>query len=72
VELYLHSHNTPSWLGAQLKYRDNFTSTFKKGEVEKVWRGVHKEQFRNLCSSLDIKVEAKFSLYLIKYHSMKA
>jgi hypothetical protein len=21
--------NTPSWLGAQLKYRDNFTFTFK-------------------------------------------
>jgi hypothetical protein len=25
VELYLHSPNTPSWRGAQLKYRDNFT-----------------------------------------------
>jgi hypothetical protein len=25
VELYLHSPNTPSWLGAQLKHRDNFT-----------------------------------------------
>jgi hypothetical protein len=28
VELYLHSHNTPSWRGAQLKHRDNFTFTF--------------------------------------------
>jgi hypothetical protein len=29
MELYLHSPNTPSWLGAQLKkYRDNFTFTF--------------------------------------------
>jgi hypothetical protein len=25
VELYLHSSNTPSWRGVQLKHRDNFT-----------------------------------------------
>jgi hypothetical protein len=25
VELYLHSPNTPSWRGAHLKHRDNFT-----------------------------------------------
>jgi hypothetical protein len=25
VELYLHSTNTPSWRGALLKHRDNFT-----------------------------------------------
>jgi hypothetical protein len=25
VELYFHSPNTPSWRGAQLKHRDNFT-----------------------------------------------
>jgi len=24
-ELYLHSPNTPSWSGAQLKHRDHFT-----------------------------------------------
>jgi hypothetical protein len=24
VELYLHSPNTPSWRGAQLRHRDNF------------------------------------------------
>jgi hypothetical protein len=28
VELYFHSPNTPSWRGAQLKHRDNFTFTF--------------------------------------------
>jgi hypothetical protein len=28
VELYLHSPNTPSWRGAQLKHRDNFTLPF--------------------------------------------
>jgi hypothetical protein len=27
VELYLHSPNTPSWRGAQLKHRNNFTFT---------------------------------------------
>jgi hypothetical protein len=25
VEIYLHSSSTPSWCGAQLKHRDNFT-----------------------------------------------
>jgi hypothetical protein len=28
MELYLRFPNTPSWRGAQLKYRDNFTFTF--------------------------------------------
>jgi hypothetical protein len=28
VELYLYSPNMPSWHGAQLKHRDNFTFTF--------------------------------------------
>jgi hypothetical protein len=28
VELYLHSTNTPSWRGALLTHRDNFTFTF--------------------------------------------
>jgi hypothetical protein len=27
VELYLHSPSAPSWRGAQLKHRDNFTFT---------------------------------------------
>jgi hypothetical protein len=27
VELYIYSLNTPSWRGAQLKHRDNFTFT---------------------------------------------
>jgi len=27
VELYLYSPDTPSWRGAQLKHRDNFTFT---------------------------------------------
>jgi hypothetical protein len=28
VQLYIHSPNTPSYLGAQLKQRDNFTFAF--------------------------------------------
>jgi hypothetical protein len=28
VQLYLYSPTTPSWRGAQLKHRDNFTFTF--------------------------------------------
>jgi hypothetical protein len=32
VELYLHSPNTPSWRGAQLKRGDNFTFTFIQNE----------------------------------------
>jgi len=27
MEIYLHSPNTPSWRGAQLKHRGNFTLT---------------------------------------------
>jgi hypothetical protein len=27
VEVYLHFPNSPSWRGAQLKYRDKFTFT---------------------------------------------
>jgi len=30
VELYLHSPNTPSWRGAHLKHRDNFTLVYRK------------------------------------------
>jgi hypothetical protein len=35
VELYIHSPNTPSWRGAQLKHRDNFTFTFTDDYKEK-------------------------------------
>jgi hypothetical protein len=40
MELYLYSSNIPSWRGAQLKHRDNFTFTlwrtsrFKKDDVQ--------------------------------------
>jgi hypothetical protein len=32
VELYLHSSNTPSYRGVQLKHRDNFTLSFTQKE----------------------------------------
>jgi hypothetical protein len=39
VKLYLHSPNTSSWRGVQLKHRDNFTFTFTfvGGEVVGAW-----------------------------------
>jgi hypothetical protein len=37
VALYLHSPNTPSWRGAQLKHRDKFTSAFLIAPVLKGW-----------------------------------
>jgi hypothetical protein len=33
VELYLHSPNTPSWSGARLKHRDNFTFTLPLASI---------------------------------------
>jgi hypothetical protein len=33
VELYLHSYNTPSWRGAQLKHRDNLTFFYRYGQM---------------------------------------
>jgi hypothetical protein len=35
VELYLHSPNMPSWRGAQLKHRDNFTFTLPTKSEER-------------------------------------
>jgi hypothetical protein len=40
VELYLHSRNTPSWRGAQLKHRGNFTFTFTVSPLK------HKKMYR--------------------------
>jgi len=34
VGLYIHSPNTSSWRGAQLKHRDNFTFTFTFTSVQ--------------------------------------
>jgi len=68
VELYLQSPNTPSWCGAQLNHRDNFTFTFTANIVlEKlnlmqinectmftVHCGCHSFQFmRDACQSKD-------------------
>jgi hypothetical protein len=42
VELYLHSSNTLSWRGAQLKDRDNFTSALRK-RVQVIFLGSNSE-----------------------------
>jgi hypothetical protein len=41
VELYLHSPNMPSWRGAQLKHRNNFTFTTENSNA-KYKQGHHK------------------------------
>jgi len=40
MDLYLHSPNTPSWRGAQLKmqHKDNFTFTFMKLDMLTVYK----------------------------------
>jgi len=36
LELYLHSPDKPSWGGAHLKHRDNFTFTFGPSEMANI------------------------------------
>jgi hypothetical protein len=40
VELYLHSSNTPSWRGAQIRYRDNFYLFYNLKPNTTPWRRV--------------------------------
>jgi hypothetical protein len=56
VELYFHSPNTPSWCGAQLKHRDNFTadvttygcSLIEKNEMDKILNSKNNKFLQNL------------------------
>jgi hypothetical protein len=56
AEAYLHSPNTPSWRGAQLKHRDNFT--FRKHEPTSKQNGskhtIHGPQVANVCFNVAI------------------
>jgi hypothetical protein len=45
--------NTPSWRGAQLRHRDNFTFYFKR-EEDGSWRKLHNDELHNLYSSPNI------------------
>jgi hypothetical protein len=51
VELYVHYPNTPSWRGAQLQHKDNFTFTFTFMDLmEIMWEGfdwIHLAQVRD-------------------------
>jgi hypothetical protein len=55
VELYFHSPNTPSWRGAQLNHRDNFTFILIyhifTSESEKIlWDDIYNaEVWDNVC-----------------------
>jgi hypothetical protein len=48
VELYLHCPKTPSWRGAQLKHRDNFTFHlyYRRGEASLIEKYLKKIQTR--------------------------
>jgi hypothetical protein len=65
MELYLHSHNTPSWRGAQLKHRDSFIlsviilirtawrlKNWHPRLAPWVWRLLSQENVNNLVSCL--------------------
>jgi hypothetical protein len=59
VKLYLHSPNTPSWRGDQLKHRDNFTFT------------INPETHGRTALMGDSKIKVKLSICLTKYETMK-
>jgi hypothetical protein len=43
VDLYIHSPNTSSWRGGQLKHRENFTFTFIFHDLDLLARSNSKE-----------------------------
>jgi hypothetical protein len=47
VELYLHSPNTPSWCGAQLKHMGDFTFTFSLSHIVMYSVFLYNFQFTN-------------------------
>jgi hypothetical protein len=64
--LYLHTPNTPSWRGSQLKHRDNFTLPSKKGsniistltrytEIHQIYEGVSKSS-RTGCLERELQM----------------
>jgi hypothetical protein len=60
MKIYLHSPNTPSWRGAQLKHRGNFTFTFYMywlNDVKQffstfIWKFLFKDSHM-MCLALD-------------------
>jgi hypothetical protein len=55
VKLHLHSPNTPSWHGVQLKHRDNFPLKLVKVEIRTVY------QIRKACKWSGIKAPRIFN-----------
>jgi hypothetical protein len=49
VELYLHSPKTPSWHGASLKHRDDFTFYLAISYVVETRNDIRVHQYRNLA-----------------------
>jgi hypothetical protein len=52
VELYHHSPSTPSWRGAQLKHRDNFTREIRCEVVDWILLAHDKVEWRALVITL--------------------
>jgi hypothetical protein len=70
VKLYLHSLNTPSWRGDQLRHRDNFTCT---STFTLIWLGNANGSVRNVGSILCLwgKEWQSCINYLIIYRTKK-
>jgi len=53
VELLIHFPHMPSWHGAELKHRDNFTFTFNNNVI--VNETIHRNQIHQwMCNSSDL------------------
>jgi len=59
VELYLHFANTPSFRGAQLQHRDNFTPLFIRSLI------IHMLKFNTI--SYGVTVHWFLPIYLLNY-----
>jgi hypothetical protein len=74
VELYLHSPNTPSWRGAQLKHRDNFTSKLSlcltKHHTMKAYSGLHILTFLFLLDSICWNISLWGGNFSCKYNNI--
>jgi hypothetical protein len=66
VELYLHFPSTPSWYGAQLKHRDNFTLLYLNVKSTGTW---HREfySYRKiiLCHHTDFSRQITFHQLIV-------
>jgi hypothetical protein len=70
VELCLHYSNTPSWRGAQLKHRDNFTFNFYNKDAFCLTVSSKKKKANNWSSTCFVRCETS-SLTLREEHRLR-